>query len=142
MWIRTFSKCYPGVTKEAAWHLWTDINHWAQWHQDLECCTMEGPFEAGNHFLVKPKNVKQLKVVLKEVKKEQSFTDCTTFWGAKMYYTHSMENTPEGLLVSSRIMVSGPLTWFWVKRVVQAVADSVPGDMDTLAEKAKQMSRC
>lgn len=138
MWIRTYSKLYPGVKKEDIWHLWTDINNWTQWHGDLDYCKLEGEFKVGNHFMLKPKGVSPVKIVLTEIHEGQSFTDCTTFFGAKMYDTHSMEETPEGLLLSNKLVVIGPLQWLWIKLVAQNVADTVADEMDALANLAKK----
>ena len=138
MWIRTYSKLYPGVKKENIWRLWTDINNWTQWHGDLDYCKLEGEFKAGNHFMLKPKGVKPVKIVLTEINEGKSFTDCTTFFGAKMYDTHSMEETPEGLLLSNKLVVTGPLQWLWIKLVAQHVADTVADEMDALVTLAKK----
>lgn len=138
MWTRTFSKCYPEVDKKTVWRLWADVNRWAEWHGDLDYCKMEGPFEVGNHFFLKPKKVKPVKIVLKEVNEEESFTDCTAFWGAKMYDTHAMEETAKGLVLSNRITVTGPLAWLWIKLVAQGVAATVPEEMDALVDVARR----
>jgi len=138
MWIRTYSKLYPGVKKEDIWHLWTDINNWTQWHGDLDYCKLEGEFKVGSHFMLKPKGVSPVKIVLTEIHEGKSFTDCTTFFGAKMYDTHAMEETPEGLLLSNKLVVTGPLQWLWIKLVAQNVADTVPDEMDALVNLAKK----
>lgn len=138
MWIRTYSKLYSGVKKDNIWRLWTDINNWSQWHGDLDYCKLEGDFKVGNHFMLKPKGVSPVKIVLTEINEGKSFTDCTTFFGAKMYDTHSMEETPEGLLLSNKLVVTGPLRWLWIKLVAQHVADTVADEMDALVSLAKK----
>ncbi len=138
MWTRTYSKLYSGVKKENIWHLWTDINNWPQWHDDLDYCKLEGEFKVGNHFMLKPKGIKPVKIVLTEINADKSFTDCTNFFGAKMYDTHSMEETPEGLLLSNKLVVTGPLRWLWIKLVAQHVADTIPDEMDSLVNLAKK----
>lgn len=138
MWIRTYSKLYSGVKKDNIWRLWTDINNWSQWHGDLDYCKLEGEFKVGNHFMLKPKGVSPVKIVLTEINEGKSFTDCTTFFGAKMYDTHSMEEAPEGLLLSNKLVVTGPLRWLWIKLVAQHVADTVADEMDALVTLAKK----
>lgn len=138
MWIRTFSKTYSGVSKEKIWQLWTDINNWPSWHGDLDYCKLEGKFEVGNHFMLKPKGVKAVKIVLTEIIPGQSFTDCTNFFGAKMYDTHSLEETPEGLKLSNKLVVTGPLSWLWIKLVAQNVADTVPEETEALIKLARE----
>lgn len=138
MWTKSFSKIYTGVKKEDIWRLWTDVNQWPKWHGDLDYCKMEGPFEVGNHFMLKPKGVGAVKIVLTDIEQGKKFTDCTTFFGAKMFDTHSMEETPEGLRLSNTLVVTGPLKWLWIKLVAQNVADTVPNEMESLVNLARE----
>ncbi len=132
MWKRTHSKLYTEVTKEAVWRVLTDVNNWATWHGDLDSCIMEGSFKVGNHFMLKPKGMSAVKIVLTDVQPEKQFTDCTSFFGAKMPHTFVLEETPEGLRITSTLVVTGILSWVWIKLVAQHVADSVSEEMDTL----------
>lgn len=136
MWTQSFSKIYSEAKKETLWNLWADVNNWPMWHSDLDYCKMEGPFEVGNHFFLKPKGVKPVKIVLTEIEEGQKFTDCTAFFGAKMYDRHTIEETPEGIKLTNSLTVTGPLTWLWVKLVAQNVANTVPNEMDALVKLA------
>lgn len=138
MWKQSHNKTYQNVSLKAAWDISSDVNNWHTWHDDLDYCKMQGPFEAGNYFLLKPKGVKEFKVTLTDVQEGRSFTDCTTFFGAKMYDTHAFEETPEGLKLTNTITVVGPLKWVWTMLVAKNVAKSVPNDMDTLATLARK----
>lgn len=137
MWIRSFSKVYSGLNKQEIWSLWTDVNNWPTWHDDLEYCKMGGDFRVGNYFMLKPKGVKAVKIVLTEIEEGRKFTDCTTFFGAKMYDTHAMEETPEGLRLTNTLVVTGPLKWLWINLVAKNVADTVPHAMEILANLAR-----
>jgi len=139
MWVRTHSKLYSGVKKEDVWRLWTDINNWPTWHGDLDYCKLEGPFKVGSHFMLKPKGMNPVKIVLTEINDGVSFTDCTSFFGAKMYDTHAMEETSDGLLLTNKLVVTGPLTWLWVKLVAQNVADTISDENDALVKLARSM---
>jgi hypothetical protein len=138
MYIRTHSKHYPGLKKEIIWQMWTDVNHWTDWHGDLDYCKMDLPFQVGHHFILKPKGVKPFKIVLTEIDEGRSFTDCTHFFGANMYDTHVLEETADGLLLSSKLVVTGLLAPLWVKLVARHVADSVPEEMDALVKLARE----
>lgn len=98
---------------------------------------MEGKFIIGNYFFLKPKGIKPVKIVLTEINDGYSFTDCTSFFGAKMYNTHAMEDTPEGLKLKNTVVVKGPLAWLWVKLVAKNVANSAPEETDALVEYIK-----
>ncbi len=137
MWTRVYSKFYQGVKKEDVWRVWADVNNWPKWHDDLDYCKMNGPFEAGNKFILKPKRGPAVKIELMEVIRENTFTDCTKFFGAEMCNTHSVEEKDGGLLLSNKLVVTGPLKWLWIKLVAQNVANTVPEEMDALAAVAR-----
>ncbi|MBT4964266.1 MAG: hypothetical protein HOI53_03150 [Francisellaceae bacterium] len=138
MWTRKYSKFYSNVSPEAIWRIWVDINNWVNWHGDLDYCKLEGEFQVGNHFMLKPKGVPAVKIMLTEINKMQSFTDCTKFFGAKMYDTHSMEVKGDGVLLSNKLLVTGPLKRLWINLVAQNVADTVPDEMDSLVNLARK----
>jgi hypothetical protein len=138
MWTRNFSKVYKDVNRQEIWRIWTDVANWPAWHGDLDACQMSGEFKAGNHFMLKPKGVKPIKIVLTEVDPGRAFTDCTSFPGAKMYDTHTLEETPEGLKLSNTVMVTGPLKWLWVMLVAKNVTTAVPDDMEALVALSRK----
>lgn len=137
MWTRTYSKTFKNIKKETIWHIWTDVNNWSKWHGDLDYCKLDGSFTVGNHFMLKPKGIKPVKIILTEIEEGRKFTDCTNFFGAKMYDTHEMEETPNGLRLTNTLVVTGPLKFLWVKLVAQNVADTVPQEMEALVDLAR-----
>jgi len=138
MWIKTYSKLYQNIKKEDIWNIWTDVNNWTTWHDDLDYCKMDGPFIVGNHFILKPKGVPAVKINLVEIEVGSKFTDCTKFFGAKMYDTHAMEQTAEGLRLTNTLSVTGPLAFLWIKLVAKNVANTVPQEMDALVKLARE----
>ena len=137
MWTRTYSKTFAGIDKKDVWNIWTDINNWPLWHGDLDYCKLEGAFEIGNHFMLKPKGMSAVKITLTEIIAGQSFTDCTSFFGAKMHDTHSMEETSEGLKISNELVVTGPLKWLWICLVAKNIADTIPEETESLIKLAR-----
>jgi hypothetical protein len=136
MWIQTYSKIFPGLKREEVWRLWADVDHWTAWHAGLDSCKLYGPFAVGSYFMLKPKGMGGVRIDLIEMSEQNSFTDCTTFFGAKMYYEHSVEETPEGLLIRNKLWVTGPLKYLWIKLVARKVADSIPEKIEALASLA------
>lgn len=91
----------------------------------------------GNHFMLKPKGVRPVKIVLTAIQEGHNFTDCTSFFGSKMYDTHAMIDTKAGLKLTNTLVVTGPLKWLWVKLVAKNVADTVPEEMENLVKLAR-----
>lgn len=138
MWTRKYTKTYQGVNRKDIWEVWSDIDKWASWHDDLEYCRLQGEFSAGNSFLLKPKGSPAVKIRLLEVLPEKSFTDCASFPLAKMYNTHEIEETEAGLKLTNILTVKGLLKHLWIKLVAKNVADSVPKEMDSLVALARK----
>lgn len=138
MWKKTHSQFYPNVSAKAAWEHMSNINQWPSWHDDLESCKLEGPFVVGAHFMLKPKGGPSFKISITAIEKGKSFTDCTHFFGAKMFDTHRIETKDDGIILHNDLYVTGPLKWFWIFLVAKDVAKSIPEQMDTLAQMAKK----
>ncbi len=142
MWMKTYEKTFKDLDKNRIWSIWTDINNWPSWHGDLEYCTLQGPFAVGNYFILKPKGaVPAVKISLVQIIEDQEFRDCTHFFGAKMYATHKMESTKDGLCLSNKLVVKGPLKWLWIFLVARKVASSIPEEMDALVRLARKNER-
>jgi hypothetical protein len=137
MWVKTYSKIYQGVKKEDIWRLWSDVNNWPRWDTELEYCKMDASFAAGSHFILKPIKGPKVKIVLSEVINNKKFTDYTKFPGAIMYDSHELEETSNGLCITSTITVKGFLGFLWTKLVAKNVAAGVPKQMDALVELAR-----
>jgi len=139
MYIREFKKGYKNVRRKDIWKIWTDVNNWPSWHGDLDYCKMEGEFKVGNYFMLKPKGAPAVKIELTEIDEGNHFTDCTKFFGAKMYDTHYAEEIDHGVILRNKLVVTGPLKWLWVMLVAKNVADSVPEETDKLVELARHV---
>lgn len=137
MWLKSHSTVYKDVRKEDIWRLWADINNYTKWHDDLDFCKLDGAFVVGNYFMLKPKGAPTFKVEIIELIENKKFTDCTKFWGAKMYDIHELEETKAGLCITSTLKVTGLLSFLWVQLVAKNVANSAPKEMEALVNLAR-----
>lgn len=69
MWTKSCSKTFKNVSKEKIWKLWSDVDNWTNWHDDLDYTKLHGPFETGSYFILKPKGGPKVKIRLVEVKR-------------------------------------------------------------------------
>jgi hypothetical protein len=125
MWTKSHSIVTKEATKEQLWKLFTDINNWHVWNDEIEFAKLEGKFEAGNHYLIQPKNGRTVKVNLLEVVENKHCLESGDFPLAKMYYDHLLEETDDGLRITSRISMKGLLSPLWVQMVVKNIAAQV-----------------
>lgn len=132
MWQKTFERVYAGVSKEAIWHAWADVENWPVWDQSLELCQMKSEFVDGESFILKPKGGPRFTIHLTDIIPYQQFTDYCCFWGAKMYDAHELIEESDGVRVKLTTYVTGPLAWLWVLLVAKGVAKSVPEQTENL----------
>jgi hypothetical protein len=136
MWTKTHSIITKKATSDQMWRLFADVNNWHSWDSDIEYARMNGEFEKGNHFQLKPKNGPKVKIQLLETVKNRKFVDLTRFPLAKMYGEHTFEETNEGLKVTTTMKVEGPLSFLWVKLVANDIVSHLPEEMERQAEYA------
>ena len=139
MWIKSHSIVTREATKEQLWKLFANVNAWATWDDGVESASMEGKFEKGNHFSLRPKGGPTVKIKLIETTENKSFTDMTTFPLAKMYGEHIFEETPEGLRITTTMKVEGFLGFFWRKVVAQPIVDALPKEMIAQVKYASKL---
>ena len=139
MWTKSHSVVTKEVTKEQIWKLFANVNNWHTWDKGVEYAKLDGKFEKGNYFLLKPKGGPKVKIRLIETIENKSFTDCTHFPLAKMYGKHVFEETPAGLKITTTMTVEGPLTFLWRKLVAQEIADALPVEMEEQIKTAGKL---
>ena len=139
MWTKSHSIVTEEVTKEQMWKLFADVNNWHTWDEGIEFAKMEGKFEKGNFFTLRPKGGPNVKVELLETVENKSFLDVTKFPLAKMFDNHTFEETPQGLKITNTISVTGVLGFLWRKIVAQKIVDSLPNDMQTQIKSASKL---
>ncbi|CAC9975348.1 SRPBCC family protein [Flavobacterium panici] len=139
MWSKSHSIITKDVTKEQMWNLFADVNNWHTWDTGIEYAKLEGNFEKGNHFLLRPNGGPNVKVELLEVLENKRFLDVTNFPLAKMYDEHVFEETPNGLKITNTISVKGLLGFLWVKLVAKKIVDNLPADVQEQIKAASKL---
>jgi Polyketide cyclase / dehydrase and lipid transport len=139
MWTKSHSVVTKAVTKEQMWKLLSDVNNWHTWDTDIEFAKMEGTFEQGNRFLLKPKGGPKVNIELIEVVEPLRFTDMTKFPLAKMYGEHAFEDTKDGLKITTTMKVEGILGFLWRKIVAQDIVNALPEEMENQIKLASKL---
>ena len=139
MWTKSHSVVSKTTSKEQIWKLFSNVNNWASWDQGIEYARLEGPFQTGSFFTLKPKGGPKVKIELIEATPNKSFTDLTRFPLAKMYGSHTFEETAEGLKMTTTMTVTGPLGFLWRKIVAQNIVDGLPQEMIHQAQTASTL---
>jgi hypothetical protein len=136
MWTKSHTSVTKAVTKTQMWKLFADVNNWHTWDEGIEYAKLDGKFEKGNTFQLRPKGGPDITVTLLEVVNNERFIDMTSFLLARMYDEHQFEDTSEGLKITNTISVKGVLGFLWVRLVAKKIADSMPADMEAQIKAA------
>ena len=137
MWTSSYSKKVEGVSAQQLWKVWSDVNEWHRWQDDIEYARIEGAFESGGSFRFKPKGGPDLRLELSDVQPGRSFTDITRFPLARMVDSHELIDHGDGVEVKTTITMQGPLAFLWRKLVGEDVARSLPQQTDRLVQAAR-----
>jgi polyketide cyclase/dehydrase/lipid transport protein len=129
MWSKTHSIVTKEVTREQLWKLYSDIDNWHTWDSGVESARLEGKFEVGSYFQLKPKGGPKVRIQLVEIIPNRKFVDMTRFPLAKMYGEHTFEDTTEGVRMTITMKVEGILAGLWRRIVAQGIVDKLPGEM-------------
>lgn len=137
MWTKSYSKTIKGLTARQIWSVWTDVNQWHTWQDDIEYAKLEGEFKQGNIFQFKPKGGPRINIELIKVETNCVFIDVTKFPLAKMYDSHEIIDRGDALEIKTTISIEGPLAFIWRKLVAENVANGAERQTERLLEKAK-----
>lgn len=141
MWQKSYSKTVQDIKPKAIWQVWTDINNWHTWNPGIEFCKLDNPFAVGNSFTLKPIRASPVQIELVAVEENRLFTDCTRFPGAKMYGSHEMEETSNGLKLTRTMTITGPLGFLWRKLVVEKIVAKTQQQTDALIARAREYDK-
>lgn len=137
MYSRTHAVTVSDVTAQEVWAVWSDVNQWHRWQDDIEYARLDGPFATGSSFTFKPKGGPTLTLELTEVRPGQAFTDLTRFPLARMLDSHELRECDGQLEVRTTVTVSGPLALLWRKLVVEGIVRDLPAQTARLLERAR-----
>lgn len=139
MWSKTYSKTVRGIKAEEVWHVWSDINQWHVWQDDIEYAKLDGQFEAGSEFTLKPKNAAAVTIKLIKVETNKCFIDLTCFPLAKMYGEHEFISRDDELEIKTTIRVTGLLAFLWRKLVAEKIAADEAMQTELLIKRVAEL---
>jgi hypothetical protein len=125
----TYSVVTNETTREKIWKLMAEVDRWSTWDPSLEYAKLEGKFQTGSRFQIRPIGGPKVNITLEEVRAEQYFRDITKFPLAKMYGEHWYEETPEGLKITITMTMKGILAPLWNKIVMSNIVKGLESDV-------------
>lgn len=140
MWSKSYSQRVKGIEAEKLWKVWIDVNQWPTWQDDIESAKIEGKFEAGNTFAMRPKGGPNVKIRILRADKCVNFTDLTKFPLAEMTGSHDFIRHGDEIELKTTMTVKGPLSFLWARIVAKDIVASLPQQTERLVERAKALA--
>jgi hypothetical protein len=139
MWQFEYSVTGNNISKEQVWAVWSDVNNWNKWDDDID--SSEGDFMDGAALSIKPKRGPRVNATM-TCKLRQSFTVKSALpLGTKVEFTHFLTETPVGLKITHGITIQGPLTFLFKYVIGKSVEKNLPSTMNKLLNIAESKSR-
>ncbi|MDR2099474.1 MAG: hypothetical protein LBP40_01435 [Campylobacteraceae bacterium] len=135
------TKSYTFTTKEVSqdeiWKLVSDVDNWQSWDKSVDESNIEGDFESGNSFLLKPKGAGRIRIYLDEVIPNSYYRDITKFPFAKMYGEHWYENSDEDLKITIKLSIKGLFAPLWYIIVMKDIVKNLENNIKTQLQTIK-----
>lgn len=141
MWQRSFSTETSEVTRQQVWTVLSDINNWKDWGDDLEWTQLEGPCKLNAKFLLKPKGGPLTKLSITKYDRPNVFADVAYLPLGKMHTTHTLTETSQGIKLQVDVLISGLLSFLWVKVIGQKQVQEGQSQLKALIQKAKSITK-
>ena len=135
MWIKSYSKRVEGIDINRIWDVWTDVNKWHTWQDDIEYAKLTDEFKQGSIIHFKPKGGPNIKIELTEVRPNSIFIDLTRFPLAKMYDSHELIDHGDTVEIKTTIKIEGPLSFLWRKLVAENIVNGLEEQTDKLIKR-------
>ena len=136
MWSSSYTQKVTGISVQRIWDVYSDVENWPSWQDDVQFAHLDGPFEGGGVIRFKPKGGPKVRIELNEVEAPSRFVDTTRFPLARMIDVHEFVESEEGVEIRNTTSVEGPLAWVWRKLVAEGVANSCPEQTSQLVARA------
>jgi hypothetical protein len=127
------------VSPDTIWKRWEDVESWPSWDHGILSSKIYGPFQQGTRGLLKPKGGPAVKTQLLKVQPKECFIDRARLPLAKILVSHFLKNKNGKTLVTHRIEMKGPLSWFFAFVIGRGMKKNLPSEMDAMIKMAEKM---
>ena len=122
------------ATADIIWSIFRDVPGWKTWNAGIERIDIDGPFEAGTWFTMKPPGEDSLRSKLVEVRENACFVDETRLGELAIIVAHRIESLGAG---RTRIVYAVEAFGPEAAEIGPAVASDFPQVLAALAKLAE-----
>jgi len=124
--------------KELVWNTWANVENWPKWDKGVEWCRLDGEFKVGTTYTLKPVGGPEAKAEIIDCQPFKRFADITRLPLAKMEFAHELAEEKDGLHVTHRVTISGPLGFFFARVIGRDTARDLPETIARLISAAEE----
>lgn len=100
---------HSSAAREAVWDVYTDVDLWPRWSDDIAWATLDGPYAAGARGRMKFRGLPASSWRVVAAEHPVSFVSEVDFKVARLVFDHELRSHPEGTVVWERVRFRGPL---------------------------------
>ncbi|PCI73604.1 hypothetical protein COB28_04260 [Candidatus Dependentiae bacterium] len=138
MWMHHYTKVYKGIAQEDVWNIWKDINNWHLWFPEVTTSSLRESFSINTFFSIYFKNKSKGTYRIVKVFDGYKFISIRKFFGAKLYDTRALDSSAEGIRLVRTVVISGPLAWFWRRKISKNILYETSTELESLALYARR----
>ena len=124
--------------KEQAWNLWVDVANWNRWDSTVKSSQLYGDFVTGAKGVVKLASGPKSKFVITDCKPFETFTNKSFLPFCKVFFTLTLVENQDELLVTYRQEMQGPLTFFFSRMMGKMMANGLAKGLGDLIAKIEK----
>ncbi len=137
MWYKKVT-IETNATKEQIWKLWTNVENWNNWDNQVEFSKLNGKFEKGTYGILKPIKSPKSKFQLISVENLRAFTTRSYLPLTKMDFTHELNEKKGKLYITHGVKITGVLTFLFSKIIGKKIIKELPDAMEQLSKMAEK----
>ena len=120
------------------WQIFTDVENWKEWIDDIESSTIDGNFENNTLVTIKNTNKREHSSPLKDVVVNKSFVLQVKMPLSKVDFIHEIVKDGDVLKVRFAVEIFGTSAFFFKTIFRKSVAKSLPKVAKRLVELAEK----
>lgn len=127
------------ATKEQIWKVWSDVQNWNKWDNEVKSSEIKGKFEQGTIGILKPKNGPKSKFKLEYVNYPIEFISRSSLPLAKMDVTHKLTEINGKLFLTHGVEIRGVTSFLFSKIIGKKIIEELPKALRNLSKMAEKL---
>jgi hypothetical protein len=124
------------ATPAQVWAHWTDVENWHEWDHEVVSSSLKGPFEVGTSGALKSRGGPPVRFILTEVTPLVGFSNVSRLPLATVEFHHTVSADGEGSRIEHRVVMRGPMTFFFKRVIGTKIERGLPQTVASLARAA------